>query len=276
MSASGETKIVFELSGTGTPVSEMETTSTTTTPGSSDTGIFTNTDGSLKSSAVIGGAICALAVIAIVFARYMKSPHAKHAILTRDFGIHDKEGISKKFGIFGGFFVLAILASGAILPNLLPEAESASAADLAVTLGSEETGGALTTSGKISQTGSTFIKITEDVTCSVACTIKINTPSVNSNSLNLDGKTDQGYIKPTSGTSSAKTALGENQWGYTTGTSTPTAAGKVWATVPTTATQVGTTTESNKTLKVTYGANVSGKIPTGSYSNTIVYTAISE
>lgn len=276
MSASGETKIVFELSGAGKPASEMTPTNTTTTPGSSDTGIFTNTDGSLKPSAIIGGAICALTIIAIIAIRYAKTPHAKRAFLTKDFGIHDKEGISKKFGIFGGFFVLMILASGAILPNFLPETKSASAADLAVTLGSETSNGQLTASGIIKSSGDTFIKISEDLSCTVTCTVSISTPAVNKNTLNLNGKVDQGYISPVAGTSTAKTALGENQWGYTTGTATPTAAGKIWATVPTTATQIGTTTASNNTMKITYGINVNNKIPNGSYSNTILYTAVSE
>ena len=175
MSASPETKITFELSGSGADPAAMEPqtptptpTTETATPGSSDTGLFTASDSLSAGSVIAGLSICLLVAASIVIFKNIKQPKMKTSGVSKYFNLG--KGIFKKFGIF----ILFVLATGAILPNFLPEDESASALIPTNATTVEMTAGANgAISGQATLSGTTgklaFAK--ETLTCTSACSI---------------------------------------------------------------------------------------------------------
>ncbi len=274
MSASPETKIVFELSGSGAAPADMEPEtpiSTTPTPTSSDTGLFTSSDSLSAGSVIAGLSICLLVAVGIIILKSIKQPKMRTSGVSKNFNLN--KGIFKKFGIFAFF----VLASGAIIPNFLPESESASAlipegaTTVELTAGA---GGTLTAGTTIAGKTGKLVHEKETLTCKVTCNIYISTATANNN-MNFGGDTSKGWIGAKSG--STKSALALNTWGYTTSVSgTPSATSAIWSVVPAKGNEsiIITNLEADKAFEITFGAYVNGEIPTGSYTNTVVYTAI--
>ncbi|MBR3368428.1 hypothetical protein IKG45_01405 [Candidatus Saccharibacteria bacterium] len=271
MSASPETKIIFELSGSGASPADMEpATPSQQAPTSSDTGLFTASDSLSAGSVIVGLSICLLIAVGIIALKSIKQPKMRTSGVSKNFNLG--KGIFKKFGIF----VLFILASGAILPNLLPESESASAlipegaTTIELTTGS---GGKLTAGTTIAGKTGKLAHEKEALTCKSECDIYIST-ATSGNSLYYNNDTTKGWIGAKSG---AKSALAINTWGYATSVSgVPSATASIWSVIPAKGNEVKVVSnlEANKEFEITYGAYVNGDIPTGSYSNTIVYTAV--
>ena len=274
MSASSETKITFEIKGTGASPSSMESTTSTTVPGSSDTGLFTSSDSLSAGSIIAGLSICFLVTAGIIALKSVKQPKMRTSGVSKNFNL--KKGLFKKLGIFAFF----ILASGIALPNFLPESESASAID-----GAEDTTGSLTftaegagkgLSGSTTITGKTgalaFVK--QKLTCSLACDIYLSTAAQNTD-MYYGGDTTKPWIKASG--SAVKSTLSLNTWGYALNApTTPSATSSIWSVVPANdgkGKNIGSL-DANGTLTVTFGAYVNNEIPAGSYSNTVVYTAI--
>ena len=272
MSASPTTKISIELNGSGAdPTTIDDTTPSTVTPTSSDTGLFTSSDSLSAGSVIAGLSICILVATGIVVFKTIKQPHMKTSNISKNF--HIGKGIFKKFGGFIFFF----LALGAILPNFIQNSESASALipedaiTVELTTGSE---GSLVAGATISGETGKLAHESETLTCASVCDIYISTATSN-NSLNFGGDTKKALIGPKSGT---KSALALNTWGYATEVpgDTPSATATIWSVVPAKGNEVKVISnlEANKEFEITYGAYVNNKIPTGTYTNTIVYTAV--
>lgn len=272
MSASPETKIVFELSGSGASPADMEpaVTPSQQTPTSSDTGLFTSSDSLSAGSVIVGLSICLLVAVGIIALKSINQPKMRTSGVSKNFNLG--KGIFKKFGIF----VLFIFASGAILPNFLPNPESVSAlvpegaTAVELTTGTE---GTLTAGTTIAGKTGKLAHEKEALTCKTACDIYISTATTN-NGLYFNGDITKGWIGAKSGT---KSALTVNTWGYATAVSgTPSATASIWSVIPAKGNEakVVNNLEAGKTFEITYGAYVNGDIPTGSYSNTVVYTAV--
>lgn len=272
MSASPETKITFELSGSGANPTSMGTTTptATTTPTSSDTGLFTASDSLSAGSVVIGFSICLLAAVSLVIFKSIKQPKMHAANISKNFNL--KKGIFKKFGIFAIF----LLASGIILPNFLPEDKSASAlipegaTTVELTAGAN---GALSGEATLSGTTGRLAFAKETLTCKSACSIYISAATTNNN-LNYANDITKGWIAAKSGT---KSALSVNTWGYAIDApATPAATSAIWSVVPAKGNEarIVNNLEAGKSTEITFGAYANNSVPAGSYSNTVVYTAI--
>lgn len=272
MSASPETKITFELSGSGANPTSMGTTTptATTTPTSSDTGLFTASDSLSAGSVVIGFSICLLAAVSLIVLKSIKQPKMHTANISKNFNL--KKGIFKKFGIFAIF----LLASGIILPNFLPEDKSASAlipegaTTVELTAGAN---GALSGEATLSGTTGRLAFAKETLTCKSACSIYISAATTNNN-LNYANDTTKGWIAAKSGT---KSALSVNTWGYAIDApATPAATSAIWSVVPAKGNEarIVNNLEAGKSTEITFGAYANNSVPAGSYSNTVVYTAI--
>ena len=271
MSASPETKITFELSGSGANPTSMETTTPATpTPTSSDTGLFTASDSLSAGSVILGFSICFLVAVSLIIFKSIKQPKMRSANISKNFNL-DKS-IFKKFGIFA----LLLLASGIILPNFLPEDKSASALIPEGSTTVELTaGGNGSLSGEATLSGTTgrlaFAK--ETLTCESACSIYISAATTNNN-LNFGNDTTKGWIAAKSGT---KSALSINTWGYAIDApATPSASSTIWSVVPAKGNEalIVNNLAAGKSAEITFGAYANNSIPAGSYSNTVVYTAI--
>ncbi len=276
MSASPETKITFEFSGSGANPESMvkpqtpTPTTETPTPTSSDTGLFTSSDSLSAGSLIVGLSICLLVAASVVIFKNIKQPKMKTSGVSKNFSLN--KGIFKKFGIF----ILFVLATGAILPNFLPEEESASAlipedaVTVALTAGAN---GSLTGEATLSGTTGRLAFAKETLTCTDACSIYMSSATTNNN-LNFGGDTTKGWIAAKSGT---RSALALNTWGYAVKASeTPAATASIWSVVPAKGNEViiANNLEAGDSVEVTFGAYANNTIPTGSYTNTIVYTAV--
>ncbi len=271
MSASPETKITFELSGSGADPASMDPqTPTTTTPGSSDTGLFTASDSLSAGSVIAGLSICLLVAASIVAFKTIKQPKMRTSNVSKNFNLG--KGIFKKFGIF----ILFFLATGAILPNFLPEDESASALIPSDAVTVELTAGANgALSGQATLAGTTgklaFAK--ETLTCTSACSIYMSTATTN-NDLSFNGDVTKNWI---TAKSAGKTALTVNTWGYAIkAPATPAATASIWSVVPAKGNEavIASNLEAGGSVEITFGAYANNAVPAGSYTNTVVYTAV--
>lgn len=267
---------------TPTPSTPAQSDSSTTIP---DTGFFTSESSSV-APLFLGGIICFVVIFALVFA-FLRREKRRFAF-AKSFNYQKSKSAFKNFGIFAGFLILSMLSLGTILPNFLSESDSASAFStnnaISITTGSFQTNNIIPMSVAISETGSMAVggeEITVTSSTTSGYTLYLSTGTGTENRLYLDGQSSAGYISPASSTTTSPTSLGLNQWGFATNIDTTTAYQNPakWAAVPTYGNEVilkqsTAATEANDKTNIVYGAYVNNTIPAGTYSNTVLYTAI--
>lgn len=285
-SASGPgTKLQLTLTGQGADPNSMPSTpissSQTSTP---DTGFFTISDSNSATPFMIGGAICALAVLSVILLKLKKSNHLS---VRHGFKIRDQKLLLRRFGIFAGSFLFAFLGASLIAPNFLKPNESASALEatnaIAITTGSSQSGNVLNMTKSLSSTptmasASEIVSVTNSTTRGY--TLYLSTATA-SNNLNYNEDATKGYIAPTSGTITAKKSLELNRWGFAVGATEAQVDSNstVFSAVPAVGNEVAvkkttSATSAGDQTTILYGAYINNTIPAGDYYNTILYTAI--